>query len=170
MPYAYHEVDPTQLNSILAHGLMRSSTGSKTNDIAIVKTDQLLDRYRPDNLRSAGVSRENNLYGYYAVDNKIADIITGQLVELSDFMAKSEQAVLRLTVDPEYCYVSDLDMYDNVKLMVEADDENEETLRDLALRYWNSLVPFTDFEKPMISRPEVMITYDINPHDITVVQ
>ena len=167
MAYTYHEVDPTQLDTILQNGLMRSSTGSKTNDIAIVKTDQLLDSYRPDNLRNAGVSRQNNLYGYFTVDNKIADIITGQLVELSDFIAKSKHAVLRLTIAPNYCYVSDLDLYDNVRIIIEANN-HDPTLSDLAKSYWDSLLPLIGFEKSMINRPEIMITYDINPHDITV--
>lgn len=170
MTYAYHEVDPAQLDSILQNGLLRSSTGAKTNESAIVRTDQLLDRYRPETLRSAGVGRENNIYAYFTTDNKIADIITGQLVDLPDFIANSEQAVLRLTIDPQYCYVSDLDVYDNIKLMIESDGQNEKALRDLAARYWNSLVLLPNFEQSMISRPEIMITYDINAHDITVVR
>jgi hypothetical protein len=170
MTYAYHEVDPAQLDSILQNGLMRSSTGAKTNESAIVKTDQLLDHYRPEALRSAGVSRQNNIYAYFATNNKVADIISGQLVELSDFIAKSEQAVLRLAIDPKYCYVSDLDMYDNIKLIVEADNKNTEALRDLAARYWDSLIPFSDFEKSMIRRPEIMITYDIRPRDMTILR
>jgi hypothetical protein len=169
MAYVYHEIDPAQLDSILADGLLRSSTGSKTNDIAIIKTDQLLDRYRPDNLRNAGVSRENNLYGYFTVDNKIADIITGQLVAVSDFVAKSDQAVLRLTIDPSYCYVSDLDLYDNIRIIIEAND-HDPTLPDLARSYWDNLLPFIGFEKSIINRPEIMITYDIKPPDITVMQ
>ena len=168
MAYVYHEINPAQLDTILADGLMRSSSGSKTNDMTIVKTDQLLDSYRPDNLRNSGVSRENNLYGYFTVDNKIADIITGQLVAVSDFVAKSDQAVLRLTIDPKYCYVSDLDLYDNIRIIIEANDQDP-TLPDLAKYYWDNLLPVIGFEKPMINRPEIMITYDVNPHNITVI-
>jgi hypothetical protein len=120
-------------------------------------------------LRNAGVSRENNLYGYFTVDNKIADIITGQLVAVSDFVAKSDQAVLRLTIDPSYCYVSDLDLYDNIRIIIEAND-HDPTLPDLARSYWDNLLPFIGFEKSIINRPEIMITYDIKPPDITVMQ
>lgn len=42
----YHEVDSSDVDSILREGLKRTSRGDKGDDKAIIKTDKLLDDAR----------------------------------------------------------------------------------------------------------------------------
>jgi hypothetical protein len=77
-------------------------------------------------------------------------------------------ALLRITADPTKCYVSDLDLYDTVKRAMEL-QEQDTTLENLAEKYWQKIVSLDEFEVGMIERPEVMITYDISPENISEV-
>ncbi len=166
--FVYHEADPSSAESILETGLKRTSRGAKGDDSAIARTDQLLDEHMPSELKDNNVSRDDNLYAYIADGDKIVDITDGQLVELSDFISRSKQAIFRLTVTPERCYVSDLDLYDRIKEAVEnktADDQ----VRNLVHNYWQALIQLDAFAIGEIKRPEVMVTYDIDLKDIQLI-
>lgn len=39
-------------------------------------------------------------------------------------------------------------------------------LETLAKSYWDKLVRLDSFEPSMVRRPEIMITYDVAPHEI----
>lgn len=163
----YHEVDPAEVDSILEKGLKRTSRGDKGDDKTIIKTDKLLDDARPDELRHSGVSRDDNLYAYMAVDTKIIRITDGKAVNIDEFLQESKQAVLRLEVETTRCFVSDLDRYDALKKAVETDDERT---GELVEDYWQHLVPLHNFTAGMIRRPEVMVTYDVLPTCLEVVK
>lgn len=162
----YHEVQPDSLGSILEDGLKRTTRGDKGDDSSIYHTDQLLDRLRPSTLTDAGVSRDNNLYGYLARDGHIIDITNGDLVPIPTFLNLSSQTVLELTIDPQRCYVSDLDRFDTVMRAIER-HEADETIQALAHAYWQAVIPLADYSTNAFRRPEVMITYDVEPDDIT---
>ncbi len=163
----YHEVSPDSLDSIRQKGLKCTSRGEKGDDSSIARTDKLLDASRPDYLKQVAVSRDDNLYAYVADGSKLIDIKDGKSVELEDFIKKSEQTVLRLSIDPKRCYVSDLDAFDQLKDGIE-NDEDPDKLKRLINRYWQKLIPLEQFNIGGIRRPEVMITYDIEPGAIEI--
>lgn len=150
---------------MLKEGLKRTSRGEKGDDSLIIRVDALLDSCRPDELRQAGVSRDDNVYGYVADGDCLIDITDGRAVKLSNFINRSDQAVLRLHIEPERCYVSDLDAYDKVADAF-GQGAGKELLRQLARRYWTSVRGLQYFGAGDIRRPEVMITYDIPPDAI----
>jgi hypothetical protein len=165
----YHEVDPDSLHNILNKGIKCASEGEKTKDKRIQKTDMFLDTHRPDSMVRAGVSRSNNLYGYPSMDNRIVDITNGEALTLSKFLNKNHRTLVKLQVEPSRCFVSDLDLYDTIKRALEL-DEQDSTREHLAEQYWHKLVPLNEFETGSIKRPEVVITYDIEPADISLIE
>lgn len=165
--HVYHEAKPEALAVILKEGLRRTSRGEKGNDHTIIMTDKLLDERRPARLSGAGVSRDDNLYGYIAGKDSIIDITDGKPVPVQAFIKGSKQAVLRLEVEPKRCYISDLDAYDAVADAIENGRNNAE-LADLAQRYWDKVILLASFSGGRIRRPEVMITYDVPPDAVEV--
>lgn len=163
-PVAYHETNPDILSAALVHGLRCTSRGDKGDDPAIKQTDDFLDALRPKLLLAAGVSRDDNLYAYLCIDESVVDITDGSLVARTKFIQRSTQAVLELEIDPRRCYVSNLDTYDALKDALTHYDTP--AAEKIAHSYWSSLTPLTDFTLSSIKRPELMITYDIPPHQL----
>jgi len=164
----YHEIDANSLQTILKEGIKCASEGEKTKEKMIQKADAFLDTHRPEYAQKAGLSRSNNLYAYLSETNKIIDIADGEPLHLKKFLDRNNKTLVDLRVDPARCYVSDLDLYDTVKRSLELDEQNS-TREHLAQQYWQKLIPLDAFENGVISRPEIMITYDIDPADIHVV-
>ena len=162
---AFHEVDPAHVKSILAHGLKRTSRGEKGDGSDIVRTDQLIDEWRPDDLRKAGWSRDNNLYAYIVLDGNVIDITNGQRVPVDKFIANARQSLLELTVDSDRCFVSDLDIYDELMHAIH-NKRAEVHLRQIAERYFNAVQPLSLFDGSSIVRAELMVPYDITPRDL----
>lgn len=165
MTIAYHEADPKDLERILSRGLKRTSRGKKGDDNAIIQTDELLDKNRPDEVRSIGVSRDDNLYAYLAIVGTIIDITDGTPTPIDSFVANSKQAVLELTIDPTRSYVSNLDAYDILKRAIEQ-AAPQQVLHRLASEYWASITRLDHYIPSQFRRPEIMITYDIEPSAI----
>ena len=126
---AYHELEPQALSAVLKDGLKRTSRGDKGDDKAIIRTDRLLDNKRPDSLKEAGWSRDNNLYAYLERDGSVIDITDGSLVPLGTLMSRSEDCILELQVDPTRTFVSDLDRYDVLLSAVQSDANDAELSR-----------------------------------------
>lgn len=164
--YVYHEVDAELMDEILIDGIKQGTRGEKSQDDYIIQTDRLLDSYRPEHLKSQGVGRANNIYGYVAVDGKLVDIVDGELVDVDSFVADSSELVLRLEVEPQRCQVSDLDVYDEIKSSLENNQPFD--AEAMAKSYWTALTPLASFDIGDIDRPEVMITHDIEPYNIEV--
>ena len=166
MVIASHPVNSDDLESILEDGLVRHSRGELGDDKAIVATDQLLDKRRPDSLLVAGVSRDDNIYAYVHIHGHVIDIVDGSELTVAEFIRQSEEVVLELRLDAARCFVSSLDQYDALKHAM-IDGATASLLDSLADQYWHSLVPLTDYDRRTIARPEIMITYDVKPSDIT---
>lgn len=164
----YHEIDPSSLEKILREGIKRTSQGDKSKDKAIQKLDLFLDTHRPQTIAGTNLSRSNNIYGYVSSGEKLIDITDGEQLSLGKFRTKSHKTIVHLTVDPARCYVSDLDLYDTLKRAMEL-NEQDSTRESLAVQYWNKLVPLEKFAFGTIRRPEVMVTYDILPANIEVI-
>lgn len=162
---AFHEAKPEDMATILAHGLKRTSRGEKGDDSDIIRTDQLLDEWRPDDLRKAGWSRDNNLYAYVVLDGVVIDITNGQRIPVTRFVASAQQSLLELTVDPDRCFVSDLDLYDELMHAIH-NERAKAYLQQIAERYFNTIQPLSLFDGASIVRAELMIPYDIPPHDL----
>ncbi|HSH31056.1 MAG TPA: hypothetical protein VK963_00085 [Candidatus Saccharimonadales bacterium] len=162
------QASPSALNDIRREGLKRGSRGEKGDDRLIIQTDEYLDDARPADVKQMGLSRDDNLYAYVVHNDRAIDITDGKAVRVEAFIKNSEQAVLRLSVDPERCYVSDLDAYDTIKKAIK-NSEGHSGLRTLARNYWARVVRLDKFAGGSIKRPEVMITYDISPADIEIV-
>jgi hypothetical protein len=159
----YHEIDRESLDSVLTDGVKRTSRGEKGDDDAIKKTDTYLDARRPATLVQKNVSRDDNIYAFLGTDRTLIDITSGVVVSLSD-RKKPDTALLRLSVEQNACYVSDLDRYDAVKYAIE--NNMTEQLNTLAAHYWQAVVPLGTHVAGTVIRPEVMITRDIRPSEI----
>ncbi len=164
---AYHEINPAQLDSVLKNGLDCSSRGEKSDEV-IEKTDSLLDAAIPKILRIAGLSRSNNLYAYLYEDNLISRITDGKKMTVDDFVSNSDRAVLRLEVDARHSYISDLDAYDTVKTAV-GQQAGLPARQAAAAAYWAAICRAADYRSGQVKRPEVMITYPIEPSNIQVI-
>lgn len=158
----YHEVNSNALGAVLNNGLTRTSRGSKGDDSSIVATDQYLDERCPVRLKEQGISRNNNVYAYVSTGGSIVDITSGGLTPLQEFISRSNQSVLELSVDTSRCYVSDLDTYDAIMTALE-NHEDQYIIDQLASSYWNKIIVLKDFSLGSIRRPEIMITYDVPP-------
>src|SRR5690606_9680655 len=134
----------------------RESRGEKGNDEAIIKTDKFLDINRPLSAKQAGLSRTNNVYAYIGDKVSLIDIQSGKPVPLRSCLKKQETRLLRLHVELEHCFVSDLDIYDAIKSAIS--HHKAVILAELAARYWHAVIPLREFNPGDISRPEVMIT------------
>jgi hypothetical protein len=163
----YHIVASQALPSTLSHGLKKTSRGEKGSDEAIIQTDIFLDKMRPSSIREAGISRDNNIYGYLPKGENVIDIQDGSLVEI-DKLAKKGQRTLRLNVDAQRCYLSDLDIYDTLRQAIE-NHQSREHLNELASNYWKRVVSLVEASESTARRPEVMVTYNIPPDAIQVV-
>lgn len=164
---AYHTITPEALDTALRKGLKCSSRGEKGDDSAIIAADKFLDAHRPDHIIESEISRQNNLYAYVADGNRVVNIANGQSITLAAFLKKQDQTVLQLTLEPQRCYISDIDLFDAVKSAIEQ-GHPKDTNKDLAVRYWKGIRPIEQFTAGDIRRPEIMITYDIPPTDIKV--
>lgn len=164
----YHEVNPDALRIIRREGLKRTSRGDKGDDQAIIKTDKFLDEHRLEHLRVTGVSRDNNLYGYLSDGEKVIDTRDGKIITVQELNKQTDQVLLKIAIDSTRCYVSDIDAYDRVKSAIEQKRPQAE-LRELAHEYWGKVEKFDDYRMNACRRPEVMVTYDIRPDMITVV-
>lgn len=160
----YHELSPDALVSALREGLRRTSRGEKGQDDAIKKTDAYLDQHCPAPLRAKGVSRDDNIYAYLGTEDTLIDIRDGRTVPLTDRPDPTSK-LLRLSVDPAHCYVSDLERYDAVKRAI--DQHSDTQLAALATEYWQHITPLASYGPGSIRRPEIMITCDLAPHALT---
>jgi hypothetical protein len=164
----YHELDPDTVDDILKQGIRCSSTGSKTDD-AIQRTDELLDSLIPPGFADRRISRQHNLYAYLTHDGAVIDITDGQELPAADFLANSTMAVVSVEANPSAAYVSDIDAYDRVKEAIQ-NNAARETLNNLASDYWSRIIPLEDYQNGSFRRPEVMITYDVPPEAITLLE
>lgn len=153
------------MGSVLSEGLKCHSSGSKSDDTT-QKVDNFLDLYIPNQLRKMGVSRSSCVYGYLGNTETIIDIKNGSRKPVSEFIAKPKMALLKLGVNEERCFVSDLNTYDKVKATFR---KGASPSPSQAHTYWKSLIPFSHFIERSNIRPEAMIPYNIPPEDIQIV-
>lgn len=163
MTIAFHELSPDAAQAALERGLLQGTSGEKTDD-DIAATDRFLNARRPQSLIEKGVDRHMNLYCYLSHGGKIIDISSGKTLSAPAFTAGRPQSLLQVEVDPARCYVSDLDLYDQVMELLKKSDETNATR--LAEQYWANLRLLNHYDWTF-RRPEVMVTYTIPPSDIT---
>lgn len=162
----YHEIDSSSLQSVLQNGLKCTHRGSKGSDKSIVQTDEYLDKHRPDTLKEAGISRGNNLYAFIGTEDTIINIKDGAIIPVQEYLCHHNSVILKLQIDAESCYVSDLDKYDALKSALSNTDERHSVR--LAREYWDAVVPLQSFHPGNIARPEAMIIRDVRPGELTV--
>ncbi|HEU5121765.1 MAG TPA: hypothetical protein VFT59_02875 [Candidatus Saccharimonadales bacterium] len=161
----YHEISKESLSKIEGEGLKCTSRGKSGLSDDIIKTDRFLDSYIPVSLAQAGVSRDNNLYGYLGDKVSVINIENGRQTSLAQLASKENRILLRLDVNPSHCYISDLDIYDAIKTHIGQGEADEAW----AQRYWHAIIPLQHFALGDIARPEVMITHDIPPRHTHIV-
>jgi hypothetical protein len=163
----YHQVDADSIESILRDGLKTHLRGDKESNTAIAQADAYLDDHRPESIVKANVSRQNNAYGYVGVgQDQAIDITDGSIISVHDLSASEQQILVKLDVDANRCFVSNLDAFDAVK-SAHSNAFDERHLQQLSDQYWRSIVPLPQFDITKTPRPEVMITYDVPPENIT---
>lgn len=86
---------------MLERGLKRTSRGDKGDDGTIAKTDKLLDACRPEQLKRAGVSRDDNVYCYPTHDGQAVDITNGKTKDPHRISESPDQRLLQVRVDAE---------------------------------------------------------------------
>lgn len=164
----YHEIDPSHKDTVFAEGIEREAEGEKTdseNDIA----DAYLDEHMPPEVAAWGVSRQEVVYAYMEYQGAIIDIRDGEFIPVDEFNDRSEQALLRLSVDSKDCYVSDLDAYDALLTAIET-DKNDPSNKYLAAHYWDHVLPYDKYVIGEYDRPEILIAADIAPESISEVE
>ena len=165
----YYEIDPLTLNEIMQDGIKRESDGIKS-DNEKQKVDAFLDTHLPDWTYDQHIRRSKVVYAYLPTgDDAVIDIQSGEAVPIAEFMERSGHMLVKVKANEDYCWVSDLDMYDTLQRSLEL-DEMDSTREHLADRYWERVVPLTEYEPGSIKRPEVMIASSIRPEDIEVVK
>ena len=163
----YHEIRPESLDQVLTEGIKRSDKGEKTDSV-VQRADECLEARIPQHLVAQGLSRQDVVYGYMSTGAKLIDIRNGEAIDVDRFSADRELVLLRITVDPAKCYVSDLDAYDAVKMCVKSGADDTMVSR-LCERYWTRVVPLAEYRDSVYRRPEIMVVSDIEPEDIEVV-
>ena len=152
------------MDAVLRDGIKRDARSSKGQNDSIIAADAYLDARRPAKLR-ATISRQHSVYAYLSQGSEIIDIKTGNLIPISDFFRQKDQVLLKITIDLNGCFVSNLDAFDAVRHTL---GHGQTDLETMAQTYWNSLVPLIGFRFGQIRRPEVMIPRDIPPDDISL--
>ncbi len=163
MNKVFHEIKSDRIENVLQNGLQLTSGGDK-RDKDINKTDEFLNEYRPKYLVQRGVDRKTNTYCYLASGNEIIDITSGESKSPQEIISDSQHALLQIEIEPGKCYVSDLDIYDQVKELLGSGNDTQ--AQRLAQTYWNELQLFADYNKN-IRLPEIMVTYAVPPSHIT---
>lgn len=159
MTVVFHEIAPESVGSSLTNGIVLGKKGTKT-DQAIHATDQFLDTLRPQRLARRGVSRVTNNYCYLVEGDDVISIVSGEKQPITEFLQHTDQAVLRVEVDPRTCYVSDLDLFDEIKSLRARGDTTR--AQQLGATYWQHLQLLADYDGT-IRRPEVMVPCNIPP-------
>jgi hypothetical protein len=160
----YHEIHPDAARTACSEGLQRQASGAKSNDMSLM-TDARLDDARPLYLKQAGVSRQRAIYCYLGNDTEVIDIASGNHVTLDEAKARNGHCLLRVSADPQTCWVSDLDAYDAVQQAIDQHRPPVE-LAQLFATYWQRLQHLPGYDGT-ISRPEVLVTDDISPASLT---
>lgn len=165
----YHEISPKSKDQVVTEGIKKGASGVKT-DSEKRKVDEFLDTHPPDWAKNIGLCRADAIYAYLKTDSdEVVDIKSGEAIPVSEFMNKTKDVLLKITVDSDYCYVSDLDLYDTITRALEL-DEQDSTREHLADRYWERLTPIDEYQNGSITRPEMMVNYDVSPESIEVVK
>jgi len=163
----YHEAPQKDVEVILQNGLQRTSKGLRSQERLVIDTNDFLDHYRPPAIKDADIWRNKSIYGFVGDNDWIIEIKDGKRTPLSIHLAQAEQAVFKITPDVHYCYLSDLDLYDNVKRCLQA-DQRQDAARAAQL-YWEHLVPAQQSSIHTILRPEVMIVRDLAPSELVLI-
>jgi hypothetical protein len=165
--FVFHEVRPESLDELRRDGIRRGGSGEKTGGPE-QGADTFLDSARSPAEVQRGLSRHDVVYGYLSDGDRLIDIQDGKAVDPPSYAAEREQVLVRMTVDSDRCFVSDLDCYDVVKEGLQSGWSQDALLR-WAARYWKQVTPLSDYRPGLYRRPEVMITVDVPPRDIVVV-
>jgi hypothetical protein len=171
----YHKTSNDSLASIQQEGLHYGATGTNNQEPHARKTNETLDRLRPKHLVRQNVSRDNCLYCYLLIGDRLLDVDSGQTVPLTQWDPGEDKAGLLLEIDPSIAYVSDLEAYDRLADALERQAPNDK-IENLAAQYWQRLLPLSealeryrlDSNRGRYGRVEVMLTASVPPENITI--
>lgn len=166
MATLFHEIDPDKQEDVLRHGLKQGDSGSK-RDAAINKTDAFLREFQPERLVRAGVDRQANIFCYLADGQQAVDITSGNMRDPAVIAQEHGGAMLCVETDEAHCYVSDIDLYDQIKDLLTSGQVAQ--ARQLAPVYWQHVVPFAEYAM-QFRRPEVLVVCDIPPSNMFVTE
>jgi hypothetical protein len=94
-------------------------------------------------------------------------IKTDNLKGVHEISRSKSQALLRVSVVSTCCYVSNLDLYDEVLLCLKRG--NAAKAKKLADKYWHELTRLDKYDHSNgFIRPEIMVTYDIPATQIEI--
>lgn len=158
-----HKISKDKIESAIITGLLTNEVKDIKDD-EINRTDELINHILPKKYIKVGINRKSNIYCYLTYDNYVIDIESGNKVDVKDLRVSPTDSLLYVDVDPTKCFVSDLDIYDQIK---NALINNElKKAKQLAVLYLKKLQRLSDYNHK-IMRPEVMVTYNISPSNIT---
>lgn len=166
---AYHQIDKKELPKVLQNGLKTDANGHKTSGFNAA-TDRFIDSCRPKDFIDRSISREHANYCYLpAGDDTLIDITDGSQKTLAEINADPSKALLKIRIDPTKCYVGDLDAYDRIQKMLMANQLAAAS--EASRKYWRQLVVANGYDATSghVARPELLVTYDISPEDISEV-
>ncbi len=177
----YHEASEDSAEAILREGLKYGAQGEGSREEHARKTNEALNRRRPQEYAEAGLDRQACLYGFLFLEGKIIDVRDGRQLEPAEWQPEEGKAGFKLTVDPEKTYVSDLDAYDALAEAAEQGRDGE--LDTLADGYWERLRRLDEVlqnfaldmsgtgiagrnSNDRFARVEVVLTQDVPPERI----
>lgn len=165
----YHRVNSNELERVLTEGIKQAVEGKTDDDSDITRTDELLDTQLPEKLRGAGVSRKHNVYLYYDANGFALDVFDGQMRQPQDIVRSEGDVILKVELQTKKCFVSNLDLYDQVKVALKSEPADNAEL--LARQYWDQVYPFVEGYKPSANeRIEIMVTHDVPAEMIRVLE
>jgi hypothetical protein len=121
----FHETSDESIQEIDRKGLMINTEIKSEDKSMAMKLSEIIDKFRPDALKSFGISR-NNIYAHpVSDDDKV--IGNGKLLELK--------------VDPRKCYVGDMNIITDIAFNFRKTDK----VRTLSKEYWDNLITLDIF-------------------------
>jgi hypothetical protein len=140
----FHKTSRDSVSSVMSEGLRYGKEGSNGKDDRVRAANEFLNARCPTELKDEGVDRVECIYCYLGVgDGNVFDVESGRVLDHERWDLGPDNVKLRLLVDPENAFVSDLDAYDTLLDRME-ERAGEDVLAALAREYWQRLVRLAD--------------------------
>jgi len=127
----FRECSPEELRRIAAEGLVVPPP--ELRPLEIRREMEVLDRFRPPHIIERGISRLGAIYAVPAPE------------DAPRLPFRKERVILEFKIDPAAAFVGDMDFITGLIPFISAHAAGLEQYRGAFHRYWESVIPFTEF-------------------------